>query len=65
LTETVSVSDAVDEEVIKGQITKEQRNIIEKVIQAIENFIASKEIESITINFGFLVVVIKGKKGTT
>jgi tRNA(Ile2) C34 agmatinyltransferase TiaS len=57
VTETISLSDEV-----KTELSPAQRKLVEKVYQKIKDFVASKEIESITINFGFIVIVIKGKK---
>jgi RNA polymerase subunit RPABC4/transcription elongation factor Spt4 len=46
LTETIAISDEV-----KAQLTKEQIGIIEKVRKVVKKQLASKQIESITINF--------------
>lgn len=47
------------------QLTKEQRTIIKKALQAIKNEFAKKKIESITFGFPQLVSIkIKDKKDT-
>jgi predicted ATP-dependent serine protease len=61
VTDTISLSDAVKTE----KLSAEQKTLLKKIYQAIKDFANSKEIESITINFGFIVIVIKGKKTTT
>jgi Zn finger protein HypA/HybF involved in hydrogenase expression len=57
LTETIGVSDSV-----KTELTKEQKSIIKKVLEAIKRELAKKEVESITINFGVISFTIKNKK---
>ena len=59
VTATVGVSASVETE-----LTKKQRNIIQKAYEAIKNELAKKEIESFTFNFGVVSVTIKNKKET-
>jgi len=58
VSDTIGLSDAVKVE----KLSPEQKSLIEKVYRAIKDFLSSKEIESITINLGFIVIVFKGKK---
>ena len=61
VTETISLSDAVKVE----KLSPEQKSLIERFYQRVKDFANSKEIESITIDLGFIRVVIKGKKEAT
>jgi predicted amidophosphoribosyltransferase len=61
VTENISVFDAVKVE----KLSPAQKSLIERFYKRIKDFADSKEIESITIDLGFIKVVIKGKKGTT
>ena len=59
LTEIIGVSAMVEVE----KLSPEQIKTLEKIYRAVKNFLASKEIESITIGFPQLISIkIKGKK---
>jgi Zn finger protein HypA/HybF involved in hydrogenase expression len=59
VTDTLTISDSVSTE-----LTKEQANIIKRILRAIRRELAKKEIDSITVNFGIISFTIKNKKKT-
>jgi len=59
VTDTIGVSDVVEVE----KLSPEQRKILERIYRAVKDYLASKEIESITIGFPQLISIkIKSKK---
>lgn len=60
ITETLAISDSVE-----TKLTKEQQDIVKKVLKAIKKELAKKEIDSITFGFPQLISVkIKNKEKT-